>query len=89
MKPYWLYVPALYEKDSPLPLVIVLHERGRLRRFSTGTTFDESHLKVYAGNALAAWKDLAEEKGFLLLLPLGDADILCVGSSRSVRARIP
>jgi predicted esterase len=78
-RPYWLFVPEKYEEKKPLPLLIALHPRGRLPTFSGSMRFDEKSLKKYAAQTLLQWKNLAEEKKFLLLVPLGDPDVLWMG----------
>ncbi len=81
VKPFYLYVPKSYAKDKPPPLVICLHERGPLKQFSTRMALDKNHLEACAKRSLDPWKDLAEKEGFLLMVPLGDPDILWMGMS--------
>ncbi len=78
-RPFWLLVPASYNKEKPLPLVIVLHQRRPLRFFRTGMRFTTEDLPKFAQSELDAWRPLAEKEGFLLAVPLGDVDICQMG----------
>ncbi len=80
-KPFWLYVPTTYKESKPLPLVIILHRRGVINGFSSSFKFTHNDLTTYAQNDLDAWKKLAEDKGIIIALPLGDLDKLWIGIS--------
>ncbi len=57
--PYRLYVPSGYDGKTPMPLVVVLHGSG----MTEDTLFDQS-----GGQAL---KQLAEQRGYIVLAPRG------------------
>jgi len=86
-RPFWLYVPKSYQLEKPPDLMIVLHKRGRLKSFFGGMKHTVQHLSTYAGGELMAWRTLADKKGFLLALPLGDVDILHMGIFWQTRDR--
>jgi len=81
IKPFYLYVPKAYAKDKPPPLLIWLHERGPLGQFSTRTALGKNHLEACTKRSLVTWRELSEKEGFLLMVPLGDPDILWMGVS--------
>ena len=80
-KPFYLYVPKSYAANKPGPVVVILHPRGRLGSFSTQMKWTQEDLRKYADASLEPWKELAEKDNVLLVLPVGDPDILWMGVS--------
>lgn len=84
-RPYWLFVPEAYDPAVLPPLLVVLHRRSRLGSYRSGQAFGAQDLERYAKRDLESWRQLAEEEGCLLALPLGDVDILHMGLSWQTR----
>jgi predicted esterase/Flp pilus assembly protein TadD len=80
-KPFYLYVPKSYAAGKPGPVVVILHPRGPLGMFSTVMKWSRQDLRQYAAASLEPWKQLAERDNILLVLPVGDPDVLWMGVS--------
>jgi poly(3-hydroxybutyrate) depolymerase len=78
---FWVYTPDGYDPDCPPPVVIALHPRGSLGSFSTNIEWTQAHLEEYATDTLELWQPIADEHGAMLVVPLGDPDILWMGMS--------
>jgi pimeloyl-ACP methyl ester carboxylesterase len=76
---FWVYTPGDYDPGCPPPVVIALHPRGSLPSFSSSVVWSEDHLIEYATQTLDLWRPIADENGVMLIVPLGDPDILWMG----------
>jgi poly(3-hydroxybutyrate) depolymerase len=57
--PYRLYVPSAYDGKTPMPLVVVLHGSGMLED------------AIFDRDSGAVLKQLAEQRGYIILVPRG------------------
>lgn len=78
----WVSVPASYDPSVPAPVLFALHPRGRLPVVSSSICLKKpGFLDRWCKATLETWRGLSEQKGFIVVTPLGDPDPLTMGLS--------